>query len=124
MFLLWKGGEMQQSVRCAGPEMSNFGSGGLGGLGVGRTLLGPDLTNQLLLDQQSLIQAFMLAKLSSGVLLALTWLSLCLQFEKQYFGRNHQGQAWHLSFHLGLLSMFLFAKLVAYVSLGSMYRSR
>jgi hypothetical protein len=98
--------------------MSNFGSGGLGGLGVGRTLLGPDLTNQLLLDQQSLIQAFMLDKLSSGILSALTWLSLCLQFEKQYFWKNHRVQAQHLLFHLGLLLMFLLTKPVAHVSLG------
>jgi len=69
--------------------MSNFGSGGLRGLGGGWTLLGPNLTSQLLLDWQSLIQAFMLTKLSAEILLALRWLSLCLQFKKQYFWRNH-----------------------------------
>jgi hypothetical protein len=69
--------------------MSNFGLGGLRGLGGGWTLLGPNLTSQLLLDWQSLIQAFMLTKLSAGILLALRWLSLCLQFKKQYFWRNH-----------------------------------
>jgi hypothetical protein len=58
---------MQQSIRCAGPKTSNFGSGGLGGLGGGRTPLGPGLTSQLLLDWQSLIQAFMLATLSARI---------------------------------------------------------
>ena len=74
-------------------NLTRFGLGGLGGLGGGQMPLGPDLTNQLSLDWQSLIQAFMLAKLFAGILLALTWLSLCLQFEKQYFWRRHQGQA-------------------------------
>jgi hypothetical protein len=64
----------------------------------------------------------MLAKLSAKIFLALTCLSLCLQFKKQYFWRNHRGQVQHLSFHLGLLLMFLLAKLVARVLLGSMYR--
>ena len=85
-----------------------------GGLGGGRTPRGPDPTSQFP-DRQSLIQAFMLVKFSTGILLALTWLSLFLQFEKQYFWRNHRGQQRHLVFHFGHLSMILLAKLIAHI---------
>jgi hypothetical protein len=74
-------------------NLTRFVLGGLGGLGGGQTQLGPDLTSQLLLDWQSLIQAFMLAKLFAGILLALSWLSLCLQFKEHYFCTNHRGLA-------------------------------
>jgi hypothetical protein len=96
--------------------------GRLRGLGGGQTPQGPGPTSQVP-DQQSLINAFMLIKFSTGISLSLTWLSLFLQFEKQYFWRNHQGQQQHLLFHFGRLSMFLLAKLIAHVSVASIQSS-
>ncbi len=61
-----------------------FDLGGSGGFGGGQTPLDPDLTSQFSVEWQSLIQAFMLDKFSAGLPFALVWLSLCLQFEKQY----------------------------------------
>ena len=98
-----------------------LGGVGLGGLGGGRTPLGPDLISQFP-PRQSLIQAFMLVRFSVGISLAFTWLSLFMQSEKQYFWRNQRGQQW-LSFHFGRLSTCLLAKLMAQVSVASMQSS-
>ena len=95
-----------------------------GGLGGGRAPLGPDPTSQLSPPRHSLIQAFMLVKASAGISFAFTWLSLFLQFEKQYFWRNQRGQHLHLSLNLGcLLLACLLAKLITQVSVGSMHSS-
>jgi hypothetical protein len=61
-----------------------FDLGVSGGFVGGWTPLGLNLTSQFSLERQSLIQAFMLAKFLAGMSFALTWLSLHLQFEKQY----------------------------------------
>ncbi len=108
----WVGGRVLMMDFC----WMIFDLGGLGGFGGVQMPLGPYLTSQFLLEQQSLIHAFMLDKFLAQMSFALTWLSLCLQFEKQYFLRNHLGQAWHLLFNLGLLSMFL----ITHILLGSM----
>ena len=62
-----------------------------GGLGGGRTPLGPDLVSQFP-PRQSLIHAFIVVRFLAGISSALTWLSLFLQLEKQYFWRNQRGQ--------------------------------
>ncbi len=99
-----------------------LGGSGLGGFGGGQTPLDPNLTSQFL-DRHSLIQAFMLVKFSTRILLAFTWLSLFLQSEKQYFWRNQWGQQRHVSFHFGRLSACLLTKLIAHVSVDSMQSS-
>ncbi len=69
---------LQRKVRADFDAIGvGLGGLGLGGFGGGQTPLGPDLTSQFL-ARHSLIQAFMLVKFSTGILLAFTWLSLFL----------------------------------------------
>ncbi len=109
---------MLQRIVCSGFVAFVLDLGRSGGLGGGWTPRGPDPTSQFP-DQQSLIQAFKLVKFSTEILLALTWLSLFLQLEKQYFWRNHRGQQRHFLFHFGRLLMFLLAKLIAHILVAS-----
>ncbi len=111
-------GILQRNVR-AGFVAFVLDLGRSGGLGGGWMPQGPDPTSQFPY-QQSFIYAFMLVKFSGGILLALMWLSLFLQFEKEYFfWRNHRGQQQHLLFYFGRLLMFLLAKLIAHVLVAS-----
>jgi hypothetical protein len=111
---------LRQKVR-ADFDAIGVGLGGLrsGGFGGGWTPLSPNLTSQFL-DRHSLIQAFMLVKFSTGILLAFMWLSLFLQSEKQYFWRNERGQQRHVLFHFGRLLACLLAKLITRISVDSM----
>ncbi len=76
----WVGGIVLMVGFC----WKNFNLGGSSGFGGGWNPLGPNLTSQFSVEWQSLIQAFMLDKCLAGMSFALMWLSLCLQFKKQY----------------------------------------